>query len=225
MPVKVKICGITNRIDGEAAVDLGADALGFNLWHGSKRYVDIRAEAGWIAALPSKIFRVAVMVNPSEEEAESVFALPYIDVVQFHGGEGEEFCSKFAGRAKPFIKAVALKDRSSCDQIERFQSTHILLDAFAPGEFGGTGKTIDWDLAAGFVQTHPQLNVLLSGGLNPRNVRGAIQKVHPYGVDIASGVEQRPGKKDYDLMKAFIAEAKAAETASEGQGISGPKSY
>jgi len=213
MAVIVKICGITNQEDGEAAVGLGADALGFNLWPGSKRFVAINGESSWISKLPPHITRVAVLVNPSIEEAESVFALPFIDLVQFHGGEDEAFCAKFAGRSKPFIKAVALKDSSSCNQVERFQSAHILLDAYAPGEFGGTGKTIDWGLASDFVRTHPDLKVLLSGGLNPMNVVEAVSQVRPYAVDIASGVEQRPGKKDHGLMKAFIAAAKSVKGA------------
>ena len=212
---KVKICGITNQRDGLAAVELGADALGFNLWPGSKRFVDIRSHSRWITQLPSSVLRVAVMVNPSREEAEAVFSLPYIDMVQFHGDEDAEFCAHFSGR--PFIKAVGVRDSSSCQRLERFGARHLLLDAFAPGQFGGTGRTVDWDLAANFVRTHRELSVFISGGLKPANVAEAIAKVEPYGVDTASGVEEKPGIKDHRLMGSFIAAAKAV---SLGAGAS-----
>jgi phosphoribosylanthranilate isomerase len=206
--VKVKICGITNQSDGEAAVALGADALGFNLWPRSKRFINLEAESEWILGLPPSVLKVAVLVNPSIEEAEFVFSLPYIDRVQFHGEEDACFCARFAGTPRSYIKAVALRDSASCDQIERYQTPYILLDAYAPGEYGGTGKIIDWDLASEFVKAHRELKVFLSGGLNPENVAEAVRKVKPYGVDIASGVEEAPGKKDRGLMKALIAAAK-----------------
>jgi len=212
MGVKVKICGITNLQDAEAAIDLGADALGFNFWPRSKRFVDIRREAEWIRLLPDSLLKVAVTVNPSEQEAKEIFALPFIDLVQFHGEEEGSFCAKFAGLHKPFIKAIAVRDSSSCAQVDRFRTENILLDAYAPGAFGGTGKTIDWDLAAQFVQDHPELKIFLSGGLTPENLQVAIQKVKPFAVDVASGVEEKPGKKDLGLMRAFITAAKTAVT-------------
>ena len=210
MGVKVKICGITNLQDAEAAIDLGADALGFNLWPRSKRFVDIRRESEWIHQLPDSILKVAVTVNPTEKEARDIFALPFIDLLQFHGEEEGSFCSKFVGEPKPFMKAIAVRDSSSCAQVERFRTENILLDAYAPGAFGGTGRTIDWDLAALFVRDHPELKVFLSGGLTPDNLGTAIQKVKPFAVDVASGVEQRPGKKDVGLMRAFLEAAKSA---------------
>jgi phosphoribosylanthranilate isomerase len=135
-------------------------------------------------------------------------------MVQFHGDEEPEFCEKYSRLGRRFIKAMALRDSSSCRHVERFATPYILLDAYAPGQFGGTGRTVDWDLAAGFVGSRPDLRVLLSGGLNPGNVRGALERVRPFGVDIASGVERRPGEKDPEMMRLFIRNAKAAEWKS-----------
>lgn len=210
MSVKVKICGITNLEDAQAAITFGADALGFNLWPGSKRYIQLQKEREWIQKLPASVLKIAVLVNPSFEEAQSVQDLPFIDLVQFHGDEDVEFCSKFANRQKGFIKAIALRDASSCGGVDRYQTKYLLLDAYAPGVFGGTGKTIDWRLAASFVKNNPGLKVFLSGGLTPGNVEEAISMVNPYGVDIASGVERSPGRKDHQLLKAFISAVKAA---------------
>jgi len=201
---RVKICGITNREDAEMAIELGADALGFNAWPGSKRFIDLKKEASWIRDLPPFVTKVAVMVNPPLSEAESVFAFPFIDLVQFHGREDESFCARFANAGLPFIKAIALRDASSLENIERFCTRNILLDAYAAGAFGGTGRLIDLELAGAFVETHPELCVTLSGGLNSDNVKKAILKVHPHAVDVASGVELEPRKKERTLVATFI---------------------
>lgn len=206
---RVKICGITNREDAEAAIELGADALGFNTWTGSKRYVDLQKEAVWIRRLPPFVTKVAVLVNPTIAEAEAVFGLPFIDVVQFHGSENEGFCGHFAKAGLPFIKAIPLKDVSSLENMGRFGTPDILIDAYSAGAFGGTGRLIDLELAAKFVEAHKQFRVILSGGLNPENVKEAILSVSPYAVDVASGVEREPGKKERSLVAAFIREANA----------------
>ena len=205
--VRVKICGITNPEDAEAAIEAGADALGFNGFTGSKRYIDLRQASAWIAQLPPLVMRVAVLVNPTVEEALSVLALPGIDLVQFHGDEPPEFCHQFSGRG--FVKALAAKDRGSLSDCEAFQTAAILLDAFVPGAYGGTGQLIDLALAAAFVREHPRLRVILSGGLTPENVGQAVRAVRPYAVDVASGVESHSRKKDSSRMRDFIAVAKA----------------
>lgn len=210
---RVKICGITNERDALDAIELGADALGFNLYTESKRFVDLNKEAGWMQSLPAGVTKVAVMVNPSIEEAEAVFKLPFIDMVQFHGDEDGEFCAHFARLGLPFIKAVAVKDGSSLGNLERFHTLHILLDAWSPEAYGGTGRSIDRDVlrfpAGGGGN---KLKLILAGGLDPANVRDAIDRVHPHAVDVASGVESAPGRKDKMLMREFIRAVSGSES-------------
>jgi phosphoribosylanthranilate isomerase len=208
---RVKICGITNPADAELAIALGADALGFNAFSGSKRFIDLHAEADWIQKLPVFVTKVAVMVNPSGSEAEAVRRLPFIDVVQFHGHEEGAFCRDFGNGGAPFIKAIALRDGSSLVATEQFGTRHILLDAYSPGSFGGTGQLIDLRLAAEFVAGHPELSVTLSGGLTPANVAEAVRQVRPHAVDVASGVEMEgdPRRKDAARMREFIHAARS----------------
>lgn len=200
--VRVKICGITTPEDAEAAIDAGADALGFNAFPGSRRYLDLRAASDWMAALPPFVQRVAVMVNPTLEEAEAIAALPGIDLLQFHGDESPEFCARFARRG--FIKALAAKDPTALLEAARFGTATLLLDAFVPGAYGGTGCLIDLELAAHFVKANPGLRVILSGGLTPDNVAAAVRAVRPHAVDVASGVESQSCKKDVSRMRDFI---------------------
>lgn len=208
--VRVKICGITTPEDAEAAIGAGADALGFNGFRGSKRFLDLRAASGWMAALPPFVARVAVVVNPGREEAEALSALPGIDRLQFHGDETPEFCAAFAGRG--FIKALAARNRAALAEASRFGTRAILLDAFVPGAYGGTGKLIDLELAAAFVRENPGLRVVLSGGLTPENVAEAIRAVRPHAVDVASGVEESHScKKDPVRMRDFMAAVREAD--------------
>jgi len=230
--VRVKICGVTNRADAEAAIDLGADALGFNAWPGSKRFIDLRDAAEWISALPPFVTKVAVTVNPTFDEALEMLALPFIDALQLHGHENEAFCARLAeaaqnGESSPislpsrfagvrqFFKALAVRDAASLENAARFHTPHILLDAFSPTEFGGTGKKIDLDLAAQFIAAHPQLHVILSGGLTPENVAEAIRRAQPRAVDVASGVEKigDPRSKDARKMRDFIRAVRALDDA------------
>jgi phosphoribosylanthranilate isomerase len=207
---RVKICGVTNRADAQAAVELGADALGFNLHRGSKRFIDLEKEAAWIRELPPFVTKVAVMVRPSIADAEAVFERPFIDAVQFHGGEDEAFCTHFARLGLPFIKAIALQDAALLDDPGRFGTRFVLLDTSSPRGFGGTGELVDLDLAEKFAARHRELSVILSGGLNPANVADAVRRVRPYAVDVASGVESGPGKKDAMAVGEFIRAAGGA---------------
>ena len=207
---RVKICGVTSRADAEAAIEAGADALGFNTWPGSKRFIDLRSEAEWISRLPPFVTKVAVMVNPVFPEVEQTVALPFIDAVQLHGHEDEQFCARVAQLGRQFIKAIAVRDSVSLEDAGRFHTSQLLLDAFSPGAFGGTGMKIDLDLATEFAATHRGFHVLLSGGLTPENVAEAIRRVCPYAVDVASGVEREgePRRKDFAKMRAFISAAR-----------------
>ena len=207
--VKVKICGITNPADAEAAIDAGADALGFNGFAGSKRFIDLVEASGWMAALPPFVTRVAVLVNPAAAEVETLLALPGIDRVQFHGDESPEFCAAFARHG--FIKALAARDRGALELAAQYGTRDVLLDAFVPGAYGGTGRLIDLDLAAAFVRENPGLRVILSGGLTPENVAAAVRAVRPHAVDVASGVESHSCKKDPARMRDFIAAVRESE--------------
>ncbi len=202
--VRVKFCGVTNRDDALAAVALGADALGFNLFPGSRRFIELDREAQWIAALPSSATKVAVLVNVPLDEAVRVAAHAAIDLVQFHGDEDPEYCSRFAtASGSPFIKALRLRDAADAD---RFSTRHILLDADAGAAFGGTGVRIDFGAAAEFARRHPTLSIILAGGLRPENVAEAIRTVRPFAVDVASGVEEQASarRKSGERMKAFL---------------------
>ncbi|MGB8170296.1 MAG: phosphoribosylanthranilate isomerase [Chthoniobacteraceae bacterium] len=204
--VRVKICGVTNRDDAETAVALGADGLGFNLYAGSKRCIDLDREGEWIAALPPLVMRVAVLVNATLDEARRVAAHPAIHCVQFHGDEDADYCAVFARSGRPFIKALRLCDSGVSAQASHFATTHLLLDADAGAAFGGTGTPIDLGLAAEVVRARPEMHVFLAGGLRAETVGTAIAAVRPYAVDVASGVElaDDPRRKDPKRMAAFI---------------------
>jgi phosphoribosylanthranilate isomerase len=202
--VRVKICGLTNEEDARAAVALGADALGFNLWPGSRRYIDLDRASSWIRGLPPFVTRVAVLVNFPLDEARRIAAHPAIDAVQFHGDEDEDYCAEFAAGGSPFIKAIRVRDAASLDHADGFSTPSILLDADAGAAYGGTGKKVDPLLAADAGKRFPGLQVVLAGGLNPENVAEAVRMARPYAVDVASGVESEPGKKDHGKMDRFI---------------------
>ena len=205
--VRVKICGVTNREDAEAAIALGADALGFNLFAGSKRCIDLERAGEWIAELPPLVARVAVMVNASLDEARRVAAHPAIHCVQFHGDESAVYCADFARTGRAFIKALRLREASVIADAPNFSTRHLLLDADAGASYGGTGTPVDLALAAEVARSHPHLHVILAGGLRPETVSAAITAVRPYAVDVASGVESAgdPRRKDPERMAAFIA--------------------
>ncbi len=207
--IRIKICGITNPQDALDAIEAGADALGFNGFEGSKRFIDLTRASEWIAQLPPFVARVAVLVNPTLPQAQAVLGLPGIDLLQFHGDETAEYCAPFARHG--FIKAVAARDRVSLAQASRFGASAVLLDAFVPGAYGGTGCLIDLGLAAEFVRENPGLRIILSGGLNPENVAEAVRIVRPYGVDVASGVESQFCKKDPGRVREFIRAVRETE--------------
>jgi phosphoribosylanthranilate isomerase len=203
--VRVKICGLTCEDDARAAIDLGADALGFNLWPGSKRHIDLDRASAWMRGLAPFVTRVAVLVNVPLEEAHRVAAHPAIDLVQFHGDEDESYCAQFAACGRTFIKALRIRDPASLDNLEHYSTPSILLDADAGAAYGGTGRRLDPALAAEAVQRFPEAKIVLAGGLNPENVAEAIRIAGPYAVDVASGVEAAPGRKDHAKVAAFIA--------------------
>lgn len=204
--MKIKICGITNIEDAEVAVQAGADALGFVLYRKSPRFVEPAAARAIIGGLPPFVLPVGVFVN---EEAEKVRALMDecgLVLAQLHGDESAHYCQHLG---RPALKAIRLKDRGSFLALAEFHGRAnvrgFLIDAFSDQAYGGTGQTVDWTLAQEAARSAP---IILAGGLNPGNVAQAVQMVRPYGVDVSSGVERSPGKKDPDKVQAFIRTAR-----------------
>lgn len=206
--VGVKICGITREEDALAAIEAGVDALGFNFYPRSKRAVRLADVAAWMEKLPPEIGRVAVVVNPEESLLRELTRPGLFHAVQFHGGETPGFCARWGGDF--YIKAAALSEGTPVAAVLSDPAPCLLLDAHAPGVFGGTGRTIDWPLAAEAVRDAGR-PVVLSGGLHPRNAAAAVQRVRPAAVDAASGVETSPGIKDAALMREFVAAVRGAD--------------
>ena len=209
MQTKVKICGITNLPDAQLAVGLGADALGFVFYPKSPRAVSVRQAADICNALPPFVVKVGVFVDELEFEIEKAIAECLLNAVQFHGEEPPGFCQKFAAKS---IKAIRMRDEDSLRAATEYDVDALLLDTYTDAERGGTGKTFDWALA---VKAQETLGppIILSGGLTTANVQEAIRKVRPYAVDVSSGVEREPGKKDPEKLRRFIELAKASLAA------------
>lgn len=207
--LRVKICGLTTPQDALAAIEFGADALGFNFFPGSRRYVG--TDTDWIGRLPANVEKVAVVVNPTWEEAKAVAATTGITTLQLHGSETPEFCRWLMDAGIRFEKAVPVSNADSLVNLPDFGTRTVLLDSGHGGEFGGSGQTFPWEIARRFVENHPNLCVLLAGGLTPENVAEAVATVQPFGVDVTTGVETSPGRKDHARLRAFIATARAAE--------------
>ena len=203
--VRVKICGLTTPADAEAAIHAGADALGFNTWSGSRRFLDLDQAADWISGLPTFVARVALCVNTPLEAASAFAGLPFIDVVQLHGDESPDFCRQLADLSRrPLIRAVRLESFEQVASLALWGTRHVLIDAAVAGAYGGTGARLDLDLASRTVAHCTGLCITLAGGLDPDNVAEAVRRVRPYAVDVASGVESAPGRKDTAKMRDFV---------------------
>jgi phosphoribosylanthranilate isomerase len=210
-PVKVKICGITNLADGLAAAEAGADALGFVFCAQSPRLIAPESAAEIIRQLPPYVVKVGLFVNAPEDDVLHTIAVCGLNVLQFHGDESPEYCLQFGLMT---MKAFRIRDAESLNHLEKYPTDAWLLDAYTPGKLGGTGHAFDWSLA---VEARGRGRpIFLAGGLNPGNVAEAVRQVRPYGVDVSSGVEAAPGRKDHDKVRAFIRAAKSAlEPAGE----------
>jgi len=199
---KVKICGITNIEDALAAVEAGADAIGFVFHHQSLRRVTADVVKRIVAQLPPFVLPVGVFVNEDVKIVRDWMDDCGLAIAQLHGEEAAAYCDLLG---RPVLKAIRLKDRGSLLSLAeykgRFRVRGFVLDAFSSVSYGGTGQVTDWGLAAEAARAAP---AILAGGLTPENVAEAIEKVKPYGVDVSSGVESRPGRKDHAKMLAFI---------------------
>lgn len=202
--VKVKICGITNLEDALAALFSGADALGFVFYKKSPRYITPEKAANIARILPKKILRVGVFVDSKEKDIKRIFRLCGLDMLQFHGEESPEFCSKFKGCK--VIKAFRVKKDSDFKKIKRYKIFGYLFDAFVKDKPGGTSRKFDWNLLKKADKI--KRPVFLSGGLNCGNVRRALKKVNPDWVDLSSSIEASPGKKDHKKIFDFIRKVK-----------------
>ena len=201
----MKICGITNAEDAANAVACGVDALGFNFYKGSARYVEPETAASIILTLPAFITTVGLFVNESREEIAAVLGTVHVDLLQFHGDETPDYCE---GIQRPYIKALRATSADVIAQqaISFSGASAILLDSNVDGQFGGTGETFDWRMIPGLSKP-----VIVAGGLNPVNVSIAVRQAHPYGVDVSGGVEKSKGVKDLKLMKAFMSAVESAD--------------
>ena len=205
MSVQVKICGITNVEDGAAAAEADADALGFIFYERSPRYVPIEKAARIIRDLPAMIVKVGVFVDAPEEVVFRAISDCGLNLLQFHGSETPDYCLQFGLMT---MKAFQIRDAQSLARLKDFTTDAWLLDAYSDGKLGGTGVTFNWDLAVEAGKWGRP--IFLAGGLTPGNVAEAVRHVQPYAVDVSSGVEASPGKKDHAKVKAFIQAAKSA---------------
>ncbi len=209
--VRIKICGFTRAADVEDAVDAGAHLVGFNFWRGSKRYVDPLGSEDWLRGVSSMVVRVGLFVNASLEEIRCVVGKGLVDVVQLHGDESDVFCREVVAMGVRVLRAVRVRDvETGLQAMGGAPGRDVLIDAAVEGAFGGTGVSLNLDLASALVRNQAGKRVLLAGGLTPMNVALAVRTVRPAGVDVASGVESSPGVKDASLMREFCREVRMA---------------
>lgn len=202
--VKVKICGITNLEDANASVEAGCDALGFLFYRKSPRYVSPLLARKIIKQLPERIIKIGVFVNTKEKSVKKIARLCGLNMLQFHGNESVEFCNKF--KHYKIIKAFRVRGKIDSEKIAQYKTFAYLFDAFSKNKFGGTGKKFNWNLVRHLgILKKP---IFLSGGLSESNVQKAIKSARPDWIDVSSSLEIRPGKKDENKMKNFIAKVK-----------------
>jgi phosphoribosylanthranilate isomerase len=217
---QIKICGITNEEDALCAAACGADALGFIFYPPSPRYIAPSDALEIIKKIPAHIAIVGVFVNDAAENVKRISGLCSLDFIQLHGDESVEYCLGFA--REMIIKAVELRDEDDLRNAVQYNAAAILADSRHAGLYGGTGKKSNWDLALKIKSKKP---LILSGGLNEENVCEALEKVAPYALDINSGVEIKPGKKDhqklvklFDLIHSVVAGEKESELIFRKRG-------
>jgi phosphoribosylanthranilate isomerase len=196
---EIKVCGITNLEDASFAAECGADALGFIFFSRSPRYVAPERAKKIIEELPDRIAKIGVFVNQEIQEVKKTVEFCDLDLVQLHGDESPEYCRQFPSSL--LIKAFSSRRALDLRGLRNFPVRAIVVDTYDPLRYGGTGKRSDWRLAVKVKETH---SLILAGGLNTGNIREAIDIVAPHAVDINSGVESSPGRKDHEKVRAII---------------------
>jgi len=196
--VKVKICGLTNYEDAAAAMDMGADILGFNFYPESPRFVTPEKATEIIKKLPAFVDIAGVFVNDSFDKIREIIDRCQLGWIQLHGDESPQFCQVFLSLNVKTMKALRVRDQADIDRANSFFTDAILLDAFHPERYGGTGLTFDWNIIG-----HIGKRVFLAGGINPDNAAAAIE-MGVYGIDVCSGIESQPGRKDHKKMKKLF---------------------
>ena len=204
----IKICGITNLQDALSAAALGADALGF-VFAPSPRRIEPSIAREIISSLPPSVEKVGVFVNEDLSEVQRVAGLCGLDTLQFHGQESPEYCSQVSFRV---IKVIRVRNSESIKEMEKYPAASILLDTYRADRLGGTGEPFSWEWAW---EARWGREFILSGGLNPENVYRAIHLLHPRGVDVCSGVERVPGRKDLLKMMEFVKEVRRADETAK----------
>ncbi|MGF1656870.1 MAG: N-(5'-phosphoribosyl)anthranilate isomerase [Verrucomicrobiales bacterium] len=203
--VRIKICGLRNFHDAQAAWEAGADVLGFNGYVQSSRYLDLNQAKSWLQDVPPWIGRWAVLVNPTEEVCHQLWESGCFEALQLHGDESPAFCDRLKDAGIRVVKALRPRSVEEFQMIGQQWGPDVLVDASVPGVYGGSGHTADWNAVKNLVAAQPKLRVILAGGLTSENVGEAIDLVRPFAVDVAGGVESEPGCKDAAKMHAFVA--------------------
>jgi phosphoribosylanthranilate isomerase len=204
----IKICGFKDPQQVPLIFDLGADAVGINLWPQSKRYLPLAEAEQHFAETAAHHHLVAVMVNSSAAELDATIRSGHFRSLQLHGDEPPALVAELIQRGQHVIKAFQVRDAASLDAIASFPCADVLLDAYNPGLYGGAGHSFPWDLAVQAAERFPDKRIILSGGLTPQSIATAISQTHPAAVDVASGVESAPGVKDLALVADFIQQAR-----------------
>jgi phosphoribosylanthranilate isomerase len=212
--IQVKICGITNQQDAVAASERGASALGFIFYPPSPRYINPEAAKIIIAALPDDIVRVGVFVNENAETVKNISDYLALDMIQLHGDESPDYCRQFP--AATVVKAIELKNDDDVDRALDYEVAALLADARHAGLYGGTGKKSDWSLARKIKNKKP---LILSGGLNAENIADALAAVAPDALDINSGAESSPGKKDHEKLLRLFESIRAHDPVAQHSRI------
>jgi len=195
--IPTKICGITNLDDANVSVENGASALGFIFYKKSPRAISIKNAKSISKQLSNTIIRVGVFVNHEKDFINEAISEVPLDMIQLHGDETPDFCNQFD---VPILKALRIKNEASLSVMDQYDVAVFLLDTFSNDQYGGTGETFDWSILNRKFKTP----IILSGGLNPENILDAIDAVNPSAVDVNSGVESSPGKKDYNKLKSLF---------------------